>query len=73
MIDLDELESHDLKNENGEFTNEKIKKIRFRFLKLFSQEHNIVIYIRGLSARTEHFKTLIERMILMDNRTKWNS
>jgi hypothetical protein len=73
MIDLDELESYDLKNEDGEFTNEKVRKIRFRFLGLFGQGHNIVIHIRESNARTEYFRTLIERMILIDNRTRWNS
>jgi hypothetical protein len=32
-----------------------------------------VVYIRGLSARTNHFRKLAGRMILMDNRTRWNS
>jgi hypothetical protein len=70
MINLDELKSYDLKNKDGEFTDKKIRKIRFRFLKLFNQKYNIVIYICGLNVRTEYFRTLIKRMILINNRTK---
>jgi hypothetical protein len=73
MINLNELESYDLKNEDGKFINKKIKRTRFKLLKSFSQKYNIVIHIRGLNARTEYFKTLIKRMIPIDNRTKWNS
>jgi hypothetical protein len=36
MIDLDEFESYDLKDEDGEFTDEKIRRIRFRLLGLFN-------------------------------------
>jgi hypothetical protein len=36
MMDLDELESYDLKDENGEFINKKAKRARFRLLKLFN-------------------------------------
>ena len=35
--------------------------------------HNIVIYIRRLNARTNHFRKLAKRIILMNNRTRWNS
>jgi hypothetical protein len=35
MIDLDKLESYDLENTDGELINEKIIKIKFRFLELF--------------------------------------
>jgi hypothetical protein len=73
MIDLDELESYDLKNADGKFINEKITKAKFKFLELFSQEYNIVIYIYGSNIRTDYFKKLIKRMIPIDNRTRWNN
>jgi hypothetical protein len=73
VINLDKFELYDLKNENGKLTDEKIRKIRFKFLKSFGQKYNIVIYIRGSSARTEYFRTLIKRIILMNNRTRWNN
>jgi hypothetical protein len=41
-------------------------------MKLFEKIHNIVVYIRDSAGRTKEFKELIERMILFDNRTKWN-
>jgi hypothetical protein len=70
MIDLDELESYDLEDTDGKLTNKKAIKAKFRFLKLFGQEYNIVIYIRELNARTNYFRKLIKKMILMDNRTR---
>jgi hypothetical protein len=73
VINLDELESYDLENENGELTDKKIRKTRFRFLRSFNQKYNIVIHIRKSNIRTEYFRTLIERIIPIDNRTKWNS
>ncbi len=69
-MDLEELISYDLKNEDGEFTDEKIKKTRFRFLKSLSKGYNIVVYINESSARTDVFRKFIGRLILMDNRTK---
>jgi hypothetical protein len=70
VIDLDELELYDLKNADGELTDKKAIKAKFRLLKLLSQRHNIVIHIRKLSARTDHFKKLAKKMILMNNRTR---
>jgi hypothetical protein len=32
-----------------------------------------VVYIRSSPGRTEEWKELAGRMILMDNRTRWNS
>jgi hypothetical protein len=32
-----------------------------------------VVYIRRLGARTDVFRKLAGRLILMDNRTRWNS
>jgi hypothetical protein len=70
IIYLDEFESYDLKDIDREFTDKKIMKIKFRFLELFGQKYNIVIYIRELNVRTNYFKKLIEKMILMNNRTR---
>jgi hypothetical protein len=73
VIDLDELESYDLKNADGELTDKEVTRAKFRLLGLFGQGHNIVIYICRLSARTDYFRKLIERIIPMNNRTRWNS
>jgi hypothetical protein len=73
IIDLDELESYDLKNADGKFTDKKITRAKFKFLEPFGQKYNIVIHIRGLSVRTDYFRKLVKRIILINNRTKWNS
>jgi hypothetical protein len=70
---LEELTSYDLKNENGEFTNKKIRKTRFKFLKFLDKGHNIVIYIDESPARTNVFKKFVEKLIPMNNRTRWNN
>jgi hypothetical protein len=67
------LKSYDEIEADKKFTDEKIKKAKFRFLEFFSKIHNIVIYIRSSDDRINYFRKLIKRMISMDNRTKWNS
>jgi hypothetical protein len=42
-------------------------------MELLDQTHNIVIHIRGSADKIEKFRKFAERMIPMDNRTKWNS
>ena len=37
------------------------------------QAHNIVVHIRGSSARMDIFRKLAGRIIPMDNCTRWNS
>ena len=58
---------YDLKDKDGELTNEEAKRARFRLLGLLGQAYNIVVYIRRLSARTEYFRTLAGRIILINN------
>jgi len=69
----EEFESYDKQDQSGELRDEDIKKQQFRFLGLLGQGHNIVVYIRGSSARTARFKELAGRMIPMDNRTRRNN
>jgi hypothetical protein len=69
-MDLEELTSYDLKNEDKKLTNKKIKKTRFKFLKSFNKKYNIVIYINESPIRTNIFRKFIKKLILMDNRTK---
>jgi hypothetical protein len=73
VIDLNELESYDLKNIDREFIEKEATRAKFRLLGLLSQRHNIVIHIRKLSARTNYFKKLVKKIILINNRTRWNS
>src|SRR6266536_6616344 len=72
-MDLEELASYDLEDEDGELTDKEIRKARFRLLGFFGKGHNIVVHIDGSSARTDVFRKLAGRLILMDNRTRWNS
>ena len=72
-MDIEKLKSYDLKDEDGEFTDEKIKKARFRLLESLNKGYNIVVYIGGSSARTNVFRKLAGRLILMNNRMRWNS
>jgi hypothetical protein len=73
VIDLDELGSYDQEEEDRELIDDEERKAKFRLLGPLGQGHNIVVHIRGSSARTEHFRKLAGRMIPMDNRTRWNS
>ena len=69
----EELESYDEQDQSEELRDEDIKKQQFRLLGPLGQGHNIVIHIRGSSARTARFKELAGRIIPMDNCTRWNS
>jgi hypothetical protein len=70
---ISELKSYDDQDKNRDATDEEARKARFRLLGPLGQGHNIVAHIRGSPARTKVFKELAERMILIDNRTRWNS
>ena len=67
---MEKLKSYDLKNEDKEFTNKEVRRARFRLLEFFNQKYNIIIYISGSSARTEVFRKLAEKLILINNRIK---
>ncbi len=73
VINLDKLESYNLKDTNGELTDKKTIKAKFKLLGPLNQEYNIVIYIRGSSARTDYFKKLAGRIIPINNRIRYNS
>jgi hypothetical protein len=73
LVDMDELESYDEEEADGELIDKEAKKAKFRLLGPLSKVYNIVVYIRGLGGRAEYFRKLAGRIILMDNRTRWNS
>jgi hypothetical protein len=70
---MDELESYNEIETDRELTDKEIKKTKFKFLKFLSKIYNIVIYIRSLGDRANYFRKLAEKIILIDNRTRWNS
>lgn len=70
MVIIGELKSYDKKKQSRELTNKKARRIKFRLLRLLSQRHNIVVYIRGSSGRTAEFRKLTEKIILINNRTR---
>jgi hypothetical protein len=73
VIDMDELESYDEQERDGELMDNEARRAKFRLLGPLGQGHNIVVHIRGSPARTAVFIKLAGRMIPMDNRTRWNS
>jgi len=69
-MDLEELASYDLEDEDRELTDKEVKRARFRLLGPLGKGHNIVVYISRSPARTEVFRKLIGRLILIDNSTR---
>ena len=73
LVDIAKLESYNEAKANGELTNEEAKKVKFKLLGPLSKAYNIVVYIRSLGGYTDHFRKLARRIILIDNRIRWNS
>ena len=67
---MEELESYDEQERSRERGDEEAKKIRFRFLGLLGQGHNIAIHIRGSPAWIDEFKELAGRLVPLDNRMR---
>ena len=73
MINIEELESYNDKEQQGDIGDEEAKKIKFCLMGPLGQMHNIVIHIRGSTAQITEFLELASRMIPLDNCTRWNS
>jgi hypothetical protein len=73
LIEMEELELCDELEKEGELTEKEEVKQKFRLLGPFSKLHNIIVDIRSSAGHTEEFLALAGRMILLDNRTRWNS
>jgi hypothetical protein len=73
IIEIEQLESYDQQEEKGELGDEEERRTNFRVLGPLGKLHNIVVHIRSSAGRTKEFKILAERMIPLDNRTRWNS
>jgi hypothetical protein len=71
IIGVEELKSYDESEESTEFGDEAKRK--FRLLGPLGKLHNIIVNIRGSPSRTAEFLQLADRMIPLDNRTRWNS
>ena len=73
LVNMTELESYNEAEADGELINEEAKKARFRLLGPLSKAHNIIVHIRGSGHRTDYFRKLARRMILINNYTRWNN
>jgi hypothetical protein len=65
-------------NENKRLNlNKKQKKERDSYIRtkmgVIGKLYNIIIHIRSSAGRTQEFKDLTSRIILIDNCTRWNS
>jgi hypothetical protein len=74
VIGIEEMKSYDELEESGELgeLGDETKQ-KFRLLGPLGKLHNIIVNIRSSAGRTAEFLELAERMIPLDNRTRWNS
>jgi hypothetical protein len=73
VFEIEELKSYDDDDRRGEKGDEEARKVKFRLMGPLGQIHNIVVHIRGSTARIAKFLELARRRIPLDNRTRWNS
>jgi hypothetical protein len=73
IVEMEELELYDSQDKKGEEGDEEERKVKFRLMGPLGKMHNVVIHIRGSTARIAEFLELAERKIPLDNRTRWNS
>ena len=67
MIKIEELKAYDKQDQSRELTNKEAKRAKFRLLRPLSQGHNIVVHIRASAGKTDKFRKLARRIILLDN------
>jgi len=70
VVKIEELKVYNKQDQSKELINKEAKRAKFRLLGPLSQGHNIVVYIRGSANRTNEFRKLIRRIILLDNRIR---
>jgi hypothetical protein len=73
VINIEELESYDDKEQRGDTGDEEAKRIKFCLIGPLGQMYNIIIHIHGSTAQIAEFLELASRMIPLNNRTRWNS
>jgi hypothetical protein len=72
IIDEETLQERGEKEEEHEEKATR-QQAKFRLLGPLGKLHNIVVHTRGSSPRSRRFHELANRMIPLDNRTRWNS
>ena len=72
-LEIEELELYNEQEGQGEIRDKEEKRIKFRLLGPLGQLHNIIVHIRGSTARIQEFTQLAKRLVPLDNRTRWNS
>ena len=73
VIEIEELESYDDQESRGETKDEEKRRVKFQLMGPLGQLHNIIVHIRGSTACINEFLKLAERMVPLDNHTRWNS
>jgi hypothetical protein len=72
-ISVEELKSYDELEKREELKDIKKIKRKFQLFNLLGKFYNIIIDIRSSANRTAEFLILITRIVLFNNRTKWNN
>ena len=67
---MEELKAYDKQDQSKELIDKEAKRAKFRLLGPLGQGHNIVVYIRRSASRTNEFRKLAGRIILLDNRIR---
>jgi hypothetical protein len=73
QLSLEDLEISDDQEEGEEGQISVVRPSQMRAIGPMGKLHNIVVHIRGSASRTKEFLSIANRMIPMDNRTRWNS
>jgi hypothetical protein len=73
ILSVEELQSYDEQESRGELGGEEERRVKFRLMGPLGQLHNIIVHIRGSTARIKEFLWHAERIVPLDNRTRWNS
>jgi hypothetical protein len=73
QVSLEDLDSYDKQEQAGAFNMTEAIRAQFRLIGPLGQAYNIVVHIRRSAGRTEEFRTLAKRLVLIDNHTRWNS
>src|SRR6266536_1803087 len=72
-ISAEEFESYEELEKRGELKDIEGIKRKFRLLNPFGKLYNIIVDIRSSGNCIAEFLALATRMVLFDNRTRWNS